>query len=379
MNILYFSSSGQMGGAETSLYYLVSWLDKNLYLPAVICPESGSLVEKLSENNINVDIINLPAWRKPKSFLSRSNSLKKLIQIAREKEIDLIHCNTIWVNNYAQKVAKELNIPVICHLRDIIKKEQVYKYALDKVDMVIPISNAVRLPLDEAGINDDRIHMIYNGVDVSLFSEGKSTLKEEYNIDGYLVGIVGQLNPRSQWKGQHDFIYASADIISQRQDVWFAIVGDDDTPPNSQNHGSYIKELKDLTHNLGIEDRIIFTGRRNDMPNVMASLDILVSASWAEPFGRVIIEAMSARKPVIATMAGGAPEIIQDNITGILVPPKDPQAIANAISQMLGDKNIMRSMGHLGQLRAEHLFSIEHNVNETQSVYEKFRKSVPLT
>jgi glycosyltransferase involved in cell wall biosynthesis len=361
-----------MGGAETSLYYLVSNLDKSAYSPIIICPEFGSLVERLSAHDIHAEVIHLPAWRKLKSFLSRSISLQNLTEIVNEKNADLIHCNTIWVNHYAQKIGRKLNVPVICHLRDIIKKEQVRKYALDKVDMIIPISDAVKIPLDDAGISNDKIYMVYNGVDVSLFANGKSVIKKEYGIDGYLVGIVGQLNPRSQWKGQRDFIYAAAEISNQRKDVWFAIIGDDDTPTTDSNHGSYIKELKELTHNLGIE-RVIFTGRRNDMLDVMASLDILVSASWAEPFGRVIIEAMAAGKPVIATMAGGAPEIVQDNITGILVPPKDPQAIAGAISRMLQDENIMGSMGRLGQLRAEQLFSINRNVREIQSIYERFR------
>ena len=279
------------------------------------------------------------------------------------------------MNNYAQKVGKELDIPTICHLRDIIEKDQVYKYALDRVDMVIPISDAVKIPLDEAGISEDKIHMVYNGVDVSLFANGKSVLKDEFGINGYLVGIVGQLNPRSHWKGQRDFIHAAAEINAQRKDVWFAIVGGDDTPTTAPNHGSYIRELEELSQNLGIKDRVIFTGRRNDMPNVMASLDILVSASWAEPFGRVIIEAMAAKKPIIATRAGGAPEIVQDNITGMLVPPRDPHAITQALEQMLQNENIMHSMGFLGKLRAEQFFSIDRNVSETQSVYERFRRS----
>ncbi|HGJ66907.1 TPA: glycosyltransferase family 1 protein [bacterium] len=304
MNILYISSSGKMGGAETSLYYLVSRLDKNLYSPTVICPENGSLVEKLSSNNIDVEVINLPAWRKLKSIFSRSNSLQKLTNIAKEKNIDIIHCNTIWVNNYAQKVAEILKIPIICHLRDIIKKEQVRKYALDKVDMIIPISEAVRIPLDEAGIDNEKIHRIYNGVDVHLFCNGKSVLKDEFGINGYLIGIVGQLNPRSHWKGQRDFIYSASEICKQRKDVWFVIVGDDDTPINAPNHGSYIRELKELVKSLDIKDRVIFTGRRNDMPDIMASLDILVSASWAEPFGRVIIEAMSAEKSAAILLLG---------------------------------------------------------------------------
>jgi len=365
-----------MGGAETSLYYLVSGLDKGKYSPTVICPKNGSLYEKLITQGICVDLIPLPAWRKFRSLLSKSSSLQRLIKYANMSKIDLIHCNTIWVNNYAQKLGEKRRIPVICHLRDIIKADQVSKYSLDKVDMIIPISDAVQKPLDDAGIPSEKIKRVYNGVDVSLFIHGKSILKKELGINGYLIGIVGQMNPRSQWKGQREFIQASAEVIKQRHDVWFALVGGDDSPKTSSDHGSYINELKELTRFLGIENRVIFTGHRTDMPDIMASFDILVSASWAEPFGRVIIEAMSAGKPVIATMAGGAPEIVQDKITGILVPPKNHKALAEVMLYMLQDSKMMQAMGHAGQTRAREFFSIESNVRETQLIYEKFNDRV---
>ena len=361
-----------MGGAETSLYYLVRGLDKSIYSPIVICSENGSLSEKLITQGIHTEIIPLPAWRKFRSLLSRSSSLQSLIKYADTNKISLIHCNTIWVNNYAQKLGEKLRIPVICHLRDIIKADQVKKYALDKADMIIPISDAVQKTLDDVGIPSTKIQRVYNGVDVSLFIQGKDTLKKEFAIDGYLIGIVGQMNPRSQWKGQREFIQACAEVAKYRQDVWFALVGGDDSPKTSPDHGSYINELKELARSLGIENRVIFTGHRIDMPDVMASFDVLVSASWAEPFGRVIIEAMSVGKPVIATMAGGAPEIVQNDVTGILVPPKNYQAIAEAMLYMLQDNKVMQTMGHEGQIRARELFSIEGHVRKIQSIYDRF-------
>jgi len=371
LNILYLSSSGSIGGAETSLYYLVRGLDRK-YSPTVICPQNGSLTEKLIELGVHTEIVPLSSWRKFSSLLSRSSSLQRLIKFTITRKIDLIHCNTIWVNNYAQKLGERLGISVVCHLRDIIRTDQVRKYSLDKVDLVVPISDAVQKPLDDAGIAPEKIQRVYNGVDVSLFAQEKETLKSEFAVNGYLIGIVGQMNPRSQWKGQCEFIQASAEILKHRQDVWFALVGGDDSPKTSPDHGSYINELKELAYSLGIEHRVIFTGHRSDMPNVMASLDVLVSASWAEPFGRVIIEAMAAGKPVIATMAGGAPEIVQDGITGILVPPKNHQAIAESVIHILQSDKTMQTMGHAGQKRAKECFSIESHVREVQSIYDSF-------
>lgn len=374
IKILYISSSGSMGGAETSLYNLVKRLNKDRYIPFVVCPKFGPLVENLQNQFITTVIISLPSWRKLKSILSRSFSLKKLIRYAETHDINIVHSNTIWINHYAQKIGEELNIPIISHLRDIIKKEQVKKYKLHKADMIIPISDAVRKPLDEFGIEDNRIKRIYNGVDLSLFSNCKDVLKKEYNINGYLVGIVGQLTPRSHWKGQREFILSASEVCKKMNNVYFAIVGGDDSSTSDPNHGSYIRELKMLVKDLGIEDHVIFTGYRKDIPDIMASFDVLVSASYAEPFGRVIIEAMSAGKPVIGTNAGGAPEIIQNGITGIIVPPKDHKSISEALIYILQKDEIRKSMGEAGRKRVYEYFSLDKNVEEIQNVYESFFK-----
>lgn len=373
--ILYLSSSGAMGGAETSLYNLVRSLDRDRYMPLVLCPTPGLLVDKLLAEQIPTEVIFLPAWRKLKSYLSRFTALQRLTSFAELNRVQLIHCNTIWVNSYAQRVGEKLRIPVICHLRDLIKKEQVRKYALDKVDMVIPISDAVQRPLEDAGIEKAKIRRIYNGVNVSMFAHRKDVLREDFSIHGYLVGIVGQLNPRSQWKGQRDFIQAAAEITQHRSDVYFAVVGGDDSPASAPEHMSYIRELKELAEQLKIADRVIFTGFRTDIPDVMTSLDILVLASWAEPFGRVIIEAMAAGKPVVATMAGGAPEIVQDGITGILVPPRDSQSIARAVLHILQDNEMRQEMGRVGEERAQEHFSVDQNVRKTQAVYEEIKET----
>lgn len=376
IKILYISSSGSMGGAETSLYNLVTKLNKDRYIPFVICPRCGTLVENLQSQSISVGVIPLPSWRKLKSIFSRSFSLKKLIKYAKAHNIDIVHSNSIWVNHYAQKIGKELNIPVICHLRDIIKREQVRKYKLHKVDMIIPISDAVRKPLDEFGIDNERIKRIYNGVDLSLFSNNEDVLKKEYSINGYLVGIVGQLNPRSQWKGQREFILAASEVCKKMDNVYFAIVGDDDSPKSDPRHGSYIHELRMLAKDLGIDDHLIFTGYRKDIPDIMASFDVLVSASYAEPFGRVIIEAMAAGKPVIGTNAGGAPEIIEHGITGIIVPPKDHRSLSEAITYLLQREELRKNMGEAGRRRVNEYFSLEKNVERIQNIYEDFVRSL---
>ncbi len=150
----------------------------------------------------------------------------------------------------------------------------------------------------------------------------------------------------------------------------FLIVGED----IDQNKKQEIK-LRNLAEKLRLTDNIIFTGPRNDIPEIMLSLDIFVLSSLKEHFGRVIIEAMACGKPVIATNAGGVPEIVKDDYTGILVPPRDSEALARAIIDLSKDKKKVELMGARGRKIAEELFSIKANVKKIEQIYESLLKN----
>ena len=123
-------------------------------------------------------------------------------------------------------------------------------------------------------------------------------------------------------------------------------------------HEKYKQELRQIVEKLGLAQDVIFTGFRRDIPELLAAFDVLVLPSLEEAFGRVVIEAMACAKPVVATRGGGLPEIIRDKETGLLVPVKDPQAIAGAVLQLLADKALARQMGLSGRKRAEEMFDI---------------------
>ncbi|PIU68061.1 MAG: glycosyltransferase family 1 protein, partial [Armatimonadetes bacterium CG07_land_8_20_14_0_80_40_9] len=141
--------------------------------------------------------------------------------------------------------------------------------------------------------------------------------------------------------------------------IKFLIVGD----------GPLREELKEQSKDLGIEDEVTFTGSRQDIPEIMAALDIFVLTSIKEHFGRVVIEAMACGKPVIATNSGAVPEIVEDKVTGILVPPEDSEKLAEAIIELLEDKEKAKEMGIAGRKRVEELFSIEKHTRQIEEVY----------
>ena len=131
----------------------------------------------------------------------------------------------------------------------------------------------------------------------------------------------------------------------------------------------YLEELYQIVWKLGLKDKVIFTGFVNEMKELYASLDLLVLPSYAEPFGRVIIEAMAMEKPVIATRAGGAVEIVESGVTGLLVPPDDIDGRIQAILKMIEDEEGREHMGKAGRKGVENNFDIEKSVVETQKIY----------
>jgi glycosyltransferase involved in cell wall biosynthesis len=177
------------------------------------------------------------------------------------------------------------------------------------------------------------------------------------------VILVGRI---SRWKGQHVFIRAAA-IVHDRfpragfQIVGSAMFGEDD----------YEREIRELVHEMKMDDCLEFTGFRSDVADIIRQSTLLVHASTVgEPFGQVLIEAMAAEKPVVATKGGGVPEIVNDGITGLLVAMGDVEGMAAAICQLLGNPDLARSMGKHGRQRVSEHFTIQHTVAKVQNIYD---------
>jgi glycosyltransferase involved in cell wall biosynthesis len=135
----------------------------------------------------------------------------------------------------------------------------------------------------------------------------------------------------------------------------------------------YEREIRELATSLGLDDCLKFTGFRTDVPKLVQSLDVLVHASTTgEPFGQVIAEGMAACKPVVATLGGAVPEIVQDGVTGLLVPMGDAQSMAEAIIKLLSNPELAGQMGQAGRQRVEQHFTMEHVVKKVESIYDEF-------
>jgi glycosyltransferase involved in cell wall biosynthesis len=219
---------------------------------------------------------------------------------------------------------------------------------------VLVNSKATRRAFAESGGDASRCRVVYNGLDPDRFASPDADrlrdLRRDLEVgENPLVGVFGRLTP---WKGQHVLV----DALSELPGVHALLVG----ASLFENDTAYADVLRQRARQRGVADRTHFLGFRDDVPQLMHLVDVVVHTSTApEPFGRVLVEGMLAGTPIIGTRAGGPTEIIDDPETGLLVPPGDSGALASAIRNVLSNPERARSMAENAQMHAQDRFSIE--------------------
>ena len=356
--ILYLSHCGSsIGGGEKQLAYLVENIDRTRYRPLVVCPDDGVFAEHLRGANVPTMVLNLPPWRQAKSLMARYSAAKKLMSLAEAHDAHLVHTSDSWFNPYLWSVRKQLKIPVVSHVRNLLTPTQVRKYKFDRMDRIIAISEQSSVPLIQARIDPQKVEIVHNCVDLSVFQP----TSEPVHAAEYVVGIVGRIEP---FKRQKAFVEIAAEVVAQGKQIKFHIVGGTLGTPE---HRTYEREVRQLVAKYGLQERVHFTGHRADMPKAMQELDLLVTLSA----GSVIAEAMAAGKPVIGTPIGSTAEMIVHGETGY-VAPLDPIAdIADKIVGLAKDPNRSLRMGQQARKYAEKAFGVETHVRKIQDVYEK--------
>ncbi len=361
--ILYIAHYADLvGGGELSLLGLLKSLNRDRFTPILLVERPGELKEEAQALGVETLILPLPRPRELR-LIRMARAFLELRRIIRGRSIALIHTQGFRGTFYAGPLARLLRVPLVWHLRVLERDRHLDRLLSLYATAIIAISNAVGGRIQgERGRR--KLRVITNGIDLSLFHPGVdgSELREELRLSpGPLVGIVAQLLP---WKGHKTFLKAARLVVERVQGVHFLVVGED----LSRGQG-YAQELKNLAESLGLRERVTFTGYRRDIPEVMAALDLFVLASHDEPFGRVLVEAMAAGKPLVATGGGGVREVVEEWVTGLLVPKEDPEATADAIVELLKGGDRARRMGAAGSERAQKLFSLEANARATEELY----------
>jgi len=294
--------------------------------------------------------------------LTRLNYLKNVAILAafiRAHAIEIVHAHAArdyHLAALAVRLASRSRLVLTRHA--LFPLRRINRPLLKSAGRVIAVSEAVAKSLRRNGvIESSKITVVHNGINTDRFVH-------QCGSDGaVVVGTVGHLAPI---KGQDVFVRAAALISAQRGDVRFVVIGED-----KSSQMVYRKSLERLVDELGLSAIINMPGWCDDIPAVLSSLTLFVSAARSEPFGLAIVEAMAAGLPVIATASEGALEIIEDGLTGKIVPAGDPEALAQAINDLLDNPLECSRLGRNAQLAAGQRYSLQRMASDTEQVYRE--------
>jgi len=367
--ILFVDHTGTLGGAELSLVDLATAYRGS---SQVLLFEDGPLRERLAAAGVEVMIIPVPSALlgvRSKDRLSSIRSIPALWQAAYltaklSRDYDLVHANSQKAFIVAALASLWDGTPVIWHLRDILTASH-YSQINRRVAVWLANKCARRVFVNSlatgsafvaAGGQSELISVVYNGISPDPFTlygnyaaeEIRSQLGLDFLCQAPVVGIFSRLAP---WKGQHIVLEA----LQHLPDVHVLMVGE-----ALFGEDEYVAHLKAQSMALQLTERVHWLGFRTDIPQLMAACDIIVHASTEpEPFGRVIVEGQLSQRPVIAVAAGGALELIEDGLTGWLIPANNAPALAAAIMELLSRPDTAKALAQQGCVRAHQRFTLE--------------------
>lgn len=353
MKVLYLSNQPRfLGGAERSLYELLKNLDRSRVQPFFASIYEEDVSQAIQR--LGIPFLKLKPFSRKNLFPLIENTIS-LIRFIRQNRIEIIHNNQCVDAYYSLLAGKCTHTPVIIHHRDS------KYYRLDRLVMRLADFNICISSWQNRAYLKNRGLLIHNGIELEKFTPVPAN---HFSRDGIIrVGLIGRIAPI---KGQDVFIRAASHVINHCQKVYFKIIGDIDTP----FYPEYKTSIRKLIDDLNIQDWVELSGYALDVVSAIQQLDILVSASQREPFGRVLVEAMACGKPVIGTNVWGAVDIVTPEC-GLLVPPNDPQSLGEAILTLVNNPEMREKMGKAGRARVEQNFTIQHTLEKIYALYEQ--------
>lgn len=394
-NILFITSASRIGGAERVLIFILKNLNKDLFSSTVLVPEEGMLFDELKKMDVKIfktklikklNLLRMTfrmdrfRFYNPLTIMINTmfitfyfiSSIIVIAVILKRSKIDIVHVNSEDIAARSFLAAAFVRKPTVFHVHAILKNDidtLFLRQLIDAPVRTICISNAVRRPLLKWSKDIDRVKTVYNGVDLSLFN-GQfdmtqiNQLRTSLNLSNLVVGMVGRFDPS---KGHETFLEAASKVTDIVKGVTFLVVGS----WILEFERSRVDILRHFAENLGLQDKVVFTGFAADVKQYYHLMDIVVVPSLEEPFGLVTLEAMACGRPVIGTNSGGTPEIIKDEVTGILVPPRDSDALARAIIRLSKDEELWKRLSMEGRKIIEECFNGSRFIRDMEGIYKE--------
>lgn len=383
--ILYTTADADpQSGAYRSLLYMSREVRKRGFESVLALPRGNNQFKLLLEDELETTYtLRLPRPRlhQPlsyylKYFFYNAQSVLTYVDIIRKESIALVHINEV-LDLAAAVAARIARVPCVCHVRAVLPFPSIVRQGFPRLavflaNAVISVSCSVYYDLFvQQGIKTNKVVVIHNPApDPTLFNPdicGES-IRTEFGIaqDTFLVTLVGKFE---EWKGHDVFVRAIPQVLALFPNTRFMIVGGELDGPL---HAKYAGRLKSLPRELGVGGKVIFTGYRSDIPQIMAASDVVPFCSTdLDPFPGVVLQAMAVGRPIIASNIGGPREQIEDGISGLFVEPDNPTALAEKICYLLQNENERKRLGDAAAKRVTSVFNADVFLDSLSNLYKK--------
>jgi glycosyltransferase involved in cell wall biosynthesis len=345
VRILFVNHTGARSGAENAMLRLLEHLPAE-HERAVACPAGGPLAATLNERGLtHYDIagtevsLALHPVRTARGLAGLARSAVGVRRVARRFGADVIHANSVRAGLIASAARQLGGPPVVVQCHDHLPNDRVGAITRAAIaryaELVVAVSEVTADDFNR-GLAEPKAERVYISVDHERFANAEADgagLRAELGLGAgtWVLAEVAQITP---WKGQDTAIRALA-RVRERHDAHLLLVGDVAFASQRYDNEGFGRSLRALVTELGLEHAVHFLGRRDDVPRLLASIDLLLLPSWDEPFGLVVAEAMAAGTPAFVTVRGGVSDYVEDGVNGRLLPPHDPEPWAEAIASLL--------------------------------------------
>ncbi len=364
IRILFIVNGFAIGGGELKLLELVEQIQLNYSdrFEVFICSvgQGGPMEDRFRAL--------APTWIFEKKNAYDLSQIWKVIRLIRDRRIDLVQTTLFYADVIGALAAR------IAGVRHVVSWEAItqpyakkhllaYRLAAKWFSRSVAVSHTIQQQVTDMRRVDPRKAMtIHYGVDTDLFKQNtnRAAVRKSLSLcpDTQILGTVARF---TEQKGHCYLLDAAPDIVRSHPNVRFVFAGD----------GPLRTSIEAQADRLGVKSHCCFLGFRSDVTDLLNAFDVFVLPSLYEGLPNVVLEAMACGLPVVATAVDGTPEAVRHGVTGFLVPPKDPGALANALIRLLEDENIVRLMGRNGRLRAEEVFSLDGQVRQFIHLYEQ--------
>jgi glycosyltransferase involved in cell wall biosynthesis len=378
--VLFLSAAERVGGAERSLYELVCALPREQVEAHVCVPSESPLSRLFALAGIPVHPVPLRRFRRSRNPLVLAGQLralhlgaKSIGELVRQQGLDLLHANTDATALVAWEVSRETGLPFIWHCRDLHPLGLLARILAGATTCAVAISEAVENHLLQQGVKRDRVRCLPNGIDLTRFHGPEKRAEVRARTRGYLgispeTPLLIDIGAWVPWKRHEHFLDALAEVRRQRPDVVGLLVGSDLFHENR----AYVSQLERHAERLRLSDGgLLVLQQREDVPDLLAASDVLVSASDNEPFGRVLVEAGASGVPVVSTDSGAKREIVAHGETGLLTPPADPRRMADACLELLAQPERLEAMGSASRRLAADRYDVRHLAGAVAALYRE--------